>query len=175
MFFFYYFLLAALAFTCCVILFQDFKQRQVSLWLLILFGVICIASVIYLRDLKTLLYNVLFAIVYIGFIWLILKLYLFLKFKKNTPVMNELLGPADIIVMMCLGFTFNLPGLIYFFCFGFVVSLVFHLLYSSFGKNTTHKTVPLAGYLVICYLLSIIILYLVGENYYVDCSFVNYE
>lgn len=168
-------LLAGLALATIVILLQDFKHRLVSLWILLVFGAICVISVLLFRDLETLLYNSIVCLLYFGFTWLGLKLYLYFKYRQNRPIINELLGAADVLLMLFMGITFNPAGLVFFFCFGFIFSLVFYFIYLSVSKKQGNKSIPLAGLLAIFYGLTIIMLYLVKANYYVDCSFVNYE
>lgn len=163
---------AALILSSGIIFFQDFKERQVSLWVLLLFGASTITSVIYFRDLETLLYNGLGTLLYGGFIWLMLKLYLFLKFKKNKAIIDHQLGMADVLVIFFIGFTFNAVGMILFFCFGFVFSLLAFVVYTVFKKNANSQSIPLAGLLVFFYVLSIIILNLIFLNSLFDCSFV---
>lgn len=164
---------AVLLLSSGVILYQDFKERQVSLWVILVFGANAIGSVIYFRDLDTLLYNGLSTILYVGFIWLMLKLYLFLKFKKNKAILNNQLGMADVLVILFIGFSFNIVGLIFFFCYAFVFSLFSFIIYSLVKKNTDSQSIPLAGLLVFFYIIAIIILNLIPFNQLVDCSFVN--
>lgn len=162
---------AVLVLSSAIILYQDFRDREVSLWVLMLFGFNSIFSVYYFRDLETLLYNCLGVAVYAGFIWLMLKLYLFLKFKKNKAVINYQLGMADVLVILAIGLTFNTVGMIFFFCFGFIGSLIGFLVYCVLKKDTDSQSIPLAGLLVFFYVLSIIILNLVSLNLMIDCSF----
>jgi hypothetical protein len=168
-------LLAGLALAIIVILLQDFAHRLVSLWILLVFGAICVMSVLLFRDLETLLYNTIACVFYFGFIWLGLKLYFYLKYRQNNPILNESIGSADVLLMLFIGITFDPAGLIFFFCFGFIFSLIFYFLYLSVFKKQVKQSVPLAGLLGVFYGLTIIILYLVKANYYIDCSFVNYE
>jgi hypothetical protein len=163
---------AVLIISSGIILFQDFKERQVSLWVLLLFGVSTLSSVIYFRDVETLLYNGIGVLLYGGFIWLMLKLYLFLKFKKNKAIIDHQLGMADVLVIFFIGLTFNTIGMIFFFCFGFVLSLITFLVYSTLKKDTDTQSIPLAGLLVFFYVISIIILNLVSLNPMMDCSFI---
>ncbi len=163
---------AVLILSSGVILFQDFKERQVSLLVLLVFGSSTISSVIYFRDLETLLYNGLGTLLYGGFIWLMLKLYLFLKFRKNKAIIDHQLGMADILVIFFIGISFNTIGMIFFFCFGFVFSLLAFLIYSALKKDTDNQSIPLAGLLVFFYVISIIILNLISLNPMVDCSFI---
>lgn len=166
-------LLTGLAVAMGIIVFQDFRYRLVSLWVLLFFGIVCLSSVLIFRGPKALLYNGVSCALYFLFTWLMLKLYLYLKYRKNRPVLNELLGPADVLVMLFMGFTFNAVGLILFFCSGFIFSLVTYFIYVALHKNKANEHIPLAGLLALFYGLTIILLYLVKANFYVDCSFVN--
>jgi hypothetical protein len=163
---------AALIISSGIILFQDFKERQVSLWVLLLFGISTMSSVVYYRDAETLLYNGVGVLLYGGFIWLMLKLYLFLKFKKNKAIIDHQLGMADVLVIFFIGITFNTIGMIFFFCFGFVFSLLTFFIYSALKKDTDTQSIPLAGLLVFFYGISIIILNLISLNPMMDCSFI---
>ena len=131
--------LTVLLISSGIILFQDFKERQVSLWILLLFGVLTISSVVYFRDFETLFYNGVGVLLYGGFIWVMLKLYLFLKFKKNKTILDQQLGLADVFVIFFIGLTFNTIGMIFFFCFGFILSLltfVYNYIFIGFNSES---------------------------------------
>lgn len=166
-------LFTVLILSSVIILYQDFKERLVSLWVILVFGGNVIASVIYFRDLKIILYNGLSIVLYASFIWLTLKLYLYLKFKKNKVIINQQLGSADVLVILFIGLTFNIVGMIFFFSFAFVLSLVSFILFSLIKKNSDSQNIPLAGLLVFFYIVVIIILNLIQFNPLIDCSFVN--
>jgi len=164
---------AVLILSSGIILYQDFKERQVSLWILLIFGINSVFSVLYFRDSQTLLYNSLGTIIYAGFIWLMLKLYMFLKCKKNKAIIDAQLGMADVLIILFMGITFNTIGMIFFFCFGFIFSLLIFLGFSILKKNTDNQSIPLAGLLVFFYVITIIILNLIRSNPFIDCSYVN--
>lgn len=166
-------LLGLLVISSGIILYQDFLRRLVSLWVIVLFATITITSVIYYRDSKTLLVNTIATCLYLGFIWLMLKLYLYLKFKKNKPLLNEQLGSADILIILCIGITFNVIGLVLFFCLSFIGSLILFFVYTLLKKNDKEETIPLAGLLVFFYISAIVILNYMDDTYLIDCSFVN--
>jgi hypothetical protein len=170
--FLFYGFIGILFLSSTIIIFQDFKTRLVSLWVIVVFSLTCILSVLYFRNLLTLLYNFIGALIYMGLIWTILKTYMYLKFKKNTQIMNEYIGLADIFIVLGIGLTFNLVGLIFFFCFGFIFSLLFFLAYTLLANKNKLKTIPLAGLLVLCYIQFILILNLVQHNFLMDCSFI---
>lgn len=155
-----------------VILFQDFRDRLVSLWVIILFAAICIFSVIYFRDAQTLLFNGASALIYLGIVWLALKLYMFFKFRRNEKILDTQIGLADVLLIFCIGLTFNTIGLVFFFCVAFVLSLVSFVLYTLIKKKS-ETTIPLAGLLAFFFTVSVICLNLVESNYLIDCSFVN--
>ncbi len=155
-----------------IILYQDFKERQVSLWVLLVFGLVAISSVLYYRDKEALFYSGIGIFLYGSLIWLILKLYLFLKFKRNKRILDEQLGLADVLVIFFIGLTFNTVSMIFFFSFGFVFSLISFLIYSILKRNNDGQSIPLAGLLVIFYVISIIVLNLIPFNPLIDCSFI---
>lgn len=158
--------------SSAIIIYQDFKDRLVSVWVLSVLALSCISSVIYYRGMTTLLHNAVFTLIYMVFLWLILKLYLFLKHKRNIPIINHQFGLADAIAMFCIGLTFNEIGIVLFFCSGFIFSLFVFLVYVAISKRA-NKSIPLAGLLVFYYLSILIILDALDIGYLIDCSFVN--
>lgn len=168
-----YLLLILLAASSVIILFQDFKQRLVSLWAIILFGAVCITSVVYYRGFNVLFYNLVSIALYFSIIWAFLKLYFYLKFKRNKPILDEQIGMADILIIVFIGLTFNIVGTIFFFCLAFIASLVSFYIYTISRKKQEVLTIPLAGFLVFFYLSGIAVLNFLENNYLIDCSFVT--
>ena len=162
--------LAVLILSSGMIFYQDFKERQVSLWILLVFAAATTTSVIYFKGAESLFYNGLGIILYLGFIWLMLKLYLRVRYKKNVVILNHQMGAADIVVILCIGLTFDTLGMILFFCGGFIFSLLTFSLYALLTKSSDVKNIPLAGLLVFFYLIVIIIVNLIPQNFIV-CSF----
>lgn len=172
MFLFKSILFISVLITSGVIAFQDFKSRLVSLHILILFASFTVLSVLINRDKLTLFYNAVFALMYLFVLWIGIKAYYFFKYKTHIIIVNHLLGLADIIVIFFIALTFNVIGVILFFCSGFVICLILFLLYNSLFKRKT-QSIPLAGFLVIYFIISIIILNLVDTYSLIDNSFVN--
>lgn len=162
---------AVLVLSSAAICYADLKERLVALWLLLVFGINTIASVILFKSPETLMYNVIGTALYMGFTWLVLKGYLYIKHKKNTVILDEQLGKADVLIIFFIGLTFNFPGMILFFCFGFVCSLLVFMVI-PFKNAENVKTIPLAGLLVFFYIAAIIFLNLVPLNL-MECSFVK--
>lgn len=156
-----------------VICIQDFKERFVSLWILLVFGLLAVSSVLYYKNVNTLLINLLGTIIYGSFIWLVLKLYMLLKFKRNRTILNSQLGMADVLIFLFIGLTLNTIGMILFFCFGFLFSLFGFIMYSTLNKNIKTSTIPLAGLLVLFYVITIIVFNFFTINTAIDCSFIS--
>lgn len=173
MFIFSNLLFGLLILSSVIILYQDFSRRLVSLWVIILFAITTITSVVYFRDVQTLLHNGVASVIYLGFIWLMLKLYLYLKFNKNKPLLNESIGLADILIIFLIGISFNAFGLVLFFGVAFILSLLLFLIYTLLKKNDKEQSIPLAGLLVFLYLSAIILLNHLDDKYLIECSFVK--
>ncbi|MBA4241918.1 MAG: hypothetical protein C0448_14425 [Sphingobacteriaceae bacterium] len=156
-----------------VICIQDLKERFVSLWILLVFGFLTVSSVLYYKNVNTLLINLLGTIIYGSFIWLVLKLYMLLKFKRNRTILNSQLGMADVLIFLFIGLTLNTIGMILFFCFGFLFSLFGFIMYSTLNKNIKKSAIPLAGLLVLFYVITIIVFNFFTINTAIDCSFIS--
>lgn len=162
---------AVLVLSSAAICYADLRERLVALWLLLLFGINAIASVVLFKTFETLLYNTIGTVLYMAFTWLLLKGYLYIKHKKNTIILDEQLGKADVLIIFFIGITFNFPGMILFFCFGFVCSLLVYMLI-PFKNAENVRTIPLAGLLVFFYIAGIILLNLIPLDL-IECSFVR--
>lgn len=128
------------------IIFQDFKARQIYLWLILLFIAASVTRFYSLNGLSSLIQNTIFFIVYFLFMFCVLMIYFFLKNKKITWLINTHIGWGDLLLFM-VGVTLS-PGLmIYFFTFTFIIGILCWIIYR--GK---WQTIPLAGLIALCYL-----------------------
>ena len=148
------FLFSILAFIICR---QDLKERLVSLWLLILYFLTCIASVYFLQGAYALLLNGISTLVYFGLIFGVLTLYYFLREKKFNSLIDSRIGLADVILFLAIGLTLETVPLVLFFSATFLISALLGLFW--FGKK--EQTVPLAGILAPAYALYFFILWIV--------------
>lgn len=163
--------LAVLLLSSALIIYSDLRDRQVALWVLLLLGLSTICSVLVSESPATLGTNVLATLLYMGFTGLMLKLYLYAKHRQWMPILDVQLGKADVLVVFFLGLTFNPPGMILFFCFGFTGSLLIFMAY-RFIKSSGEASIPLAALLVFCYLAALIVLNLFPLDF-IACSFVR--
>lgn len=167
-----YFAIFFLVLVSGIIVYQDFKDRLISLWVLLIFGSICISSVLVFRDAGTFIQNAISVSIYLGLIFLVLELYRrFIRREAKSFIKNQI-GIADVLIIFFIGITFSVFGIVFFFCLGFIFSLLSFLIFSLFKKGNKITAVPLAGLLVLFYLTSIFALNLVDTNYLVDCSFI---
>lgn len=169
--FLFYACIGLLLLSSGMIIYADFRERLIALWVLLLFGANAVLSVLFFHGSAALLINLLATLVYLGFIWLSLKAYLYVKHKQSMPILDVQLGKADVIVIFFIGITFNPPGMILFFCAGFVSSLLIFIAY-RFINPRAQASIPLAALLVFCYLAALIVLNLIPLNL-VACSFVK--
>jgi len=135
-------------FTGSVIAFQDFKERLISLWLLIVYSGICVLWIQKQSGWYGLLSNLLTTLLYFSFYILVIKLFYYLKEKKPTAIIDEKIGKADIILFFAIGLTMNIVELIVFSTMAFSLAAVLSLL---IFRNT--KTIPLGGILVLLHMV----------------------
>lgn len=165
-------IISILLFISIIIIIQDFKQRLISLWVLIVYGICLSLSVILFNDFRIWIFNLIGVISYGLLILGCLKAYLYFKFKEHKKIIDDFIGLADVLVFVFIGLTFNVTGLIIFFSFAFSFSLICFYIYSLVGKNVNTNSIPLAGLLIISHIISIIILNLVDYSYFVVSSLV---
>lgn len=122
-----------------LITFQDFKERKVSLWLLIV--VLFLLGFLHLQNSTPLLFLA-NSFVNMGIVFLILfTLYLYTTYKLKQAFLTAF-GLGDLLFFIAIAIAF--PTLTFIVLFTF--SLFFTaLIYFLFSKKLNHQTVPLAG------------------------------
>lgn len=136
-----------------LIAYHDFRYRLVSVWLLIAFSLSIAITVVFHSGFWMLFYNSIGALCYFLLCFLGVFLVYFIKERQLPKIMDEKIGWADVIVCFAIGMSLNIIDLILFFTGSFILAAIIGLVLQQ--KN---KTVPLAGILVIFYLLFICIL-----------------
>ncbi len=132
---------------CSFVIFkQDFKERLISLWVIVLFFVVSITSVYFTQGMYVLLSNAILTLIYFSFCAVVLLLYYFVKEKKLINPLDGKIGLADIFMFLAIGITQDFITLILFFSVSFVISAICGLFLQK-----KHKTVPLAGILVVLF------------------------
>lgn len=123
----------------CVIVYQDIKERTVSLWLLLvtifLIGFLHYQHSVPAQFLPTILLNI--AIVLI----IIFILFLYAKFKLKLTL-QDTFGFGDLLFFIAIAVGFTTTTFVVLFSFSLFFSLILFLVVK---KKLKHKTVPLAG------------------------------
>lgn len=128
-----------LIFALIAIGYQDFKERQVYLSLLIFTGIIM--GFLHLSNSNSTVYlwNTLLNITVILIIYSLLFIYSRWKLKK--PI-SQTFGLGDLLFFIVLAVGFSTGTFLVLFTFSLIFSLLFYL---SIKSNLKVKTVPLAG------------------------------
>jgi hypothetical protein len=134
--------------TSLAIAYQDFKTRMISVWLIVLFGILNLLLYLLSNSWYQLLENGIFCFTYFLFSYLVIHLFYFIKTKRFGKLLDHKIGWGDVLLILLTGICLEPVSLIYFFTFTFLVSIV---IYTFFLK--TNKRIPLAGVLVVCYIV----------------------
>lgn len=131
-----------------IVFIQDRKDREVY-WFM--FPIVALASGILLYNsilpelfYLTLLINLLFITILIGVV------FLYSKFKLKTTITSTF-GLGDGLLFVALAFTFSSISFMVLFVFGLIFSLLIHVI---FKNRSIHRTVPLAGYLSLFFMIT---------------------
>lgn len=132
----------------CLLCYQDFKSREISLWLLICYSLTCIFSAYFLQGGYALLANLMSALLYFGLISGVILLYYFFREKKFSNPVDDKIGLGDLVLFLAIGLTLDTIALVLFFSAIFLISALLGLLWF----NKREQTVPLGGILTIGYI-----------------------
>lgn len=135
-----------LIFTTLIIAWQDFKERLVSLWALLLYLLNIALYTFFSGGWWVLLENGIGALCYFGICFAVLFLYYFLKEKKIPKIVDAKIGKADLLLLLAIGLSLPLVSLILFFTIAFTLSALFAVVVLK-----DKRSVPLAGILALIY------------------------
>ena len=154
-----------------VIVIQDFKQRQIS-WFLIplaLTGFICKALLCREHILTHFLINFLFISVQLIF----LTAYFSIKNKKLFNIIDTYLGLGDVLFFLVLCTVFSPLNFIAFYIISLIITLAAVLIYNFSAAKKTHS-IPLAGAMAAGLILLIAINWFYPQvNFYDDTCILN--
>lgn len=141
--------IVVLILTGIIIFFQDYKSREISVWVLALFLIFSFINYIRINTWQQVLSNGLFTLIYLGLCGLIVAVYFKLKLRKMSSLIliEKYIGYGDLIIIAGLGLVMEPPLFIYFNTIVFSVSVV---MFYIFWKG---KTVPLAGNMAFSYVV----------------------
>lgn len=135
-----------------VLVYQDFKSRLISTWLIILFTVCNVGLYLITHSVYQFIENSIFCGSYFLFCYLILHLYFYLKTKKFQKILDTKIGLGDILIFLAIGICIEPIHLIFFFTGAFILSIIIFFLFLR-SKNY----IPLVGLIIPCYLVYILL------------------
>lgn len=134
-----------------LVFFQDFKNRTIHVGLPIAVFLLSVFINYISSDLKldVIAYNI--AFISINIIGLVL--YFSFKNKKFINPIDRFIGLGDIVFFLAITPLFNLKVFMIFFIFGLLFSLLIHMVFVFFKQK---KTIPLAGYFSLFFIINVI-------------------
>lgn len=130
------------------IVYQDFKSRLISLWLIVIFAVANISQYLLLHSAYQLLENSIFCLVYFLFSFLVIFLFYYIKHKKFEKIIDSKIGWGDIFIFLILGVCIEPVHLIFFFTAAFIISISVYFLFLR-----AKVSIPLAGLIIPIYII----------------------
>lgn len=143
-----------------IILYQDYKDRLVYWFLYPLVGFLAFALHVSETTLITALLNSLINIIFITLI--ILGGYIYSAIVARKKFINTSIGIGDILLFVFLSFTFATSAFITMFVFSLLFSLILHFVLKS---KSSHKNVPLAGYISLFFAIIYFISFFLEPRY----------
>lgn len=131
--------------SSAAIVYQDFRTRLISLWLIVVFGAAAFVQFLVVHSYKELFENGLFCAFYFLFCYLVLMLFYFLKTGKFQRLLDTKIGWGDVWLLLIAGCCLPPVQMPLFFTVTFVITIVFHLLFARGG------TIPLGAFLMVCF------------------------
>lgn len=154
-----------------IIVFQDMKFRAIS-WLLIpALCIVLFGKAIVLNETDGILFNITFNIVFVLIQLLLLTIYISIKNKKMTNIINSYLGIGDILFFVAIGFAFSPLNYILFYVISMVLTMLLFVSYKTVKKNISAE-IPLAGGMAgMMIVLNVVSMIQPQFNYYADTIF----
>lgn len=137
---------------------QDFKSREVSVIFLVVFTVLQLIRGYLIFDLHDLLTNSLSSLFFLTLQFAAVVCYFYIKGKINRNKVNikELIGGADIWMLLALIPAFVWPLYVVFIAVSTLLTLIIFLSYKFLNRNLDQR-VPLAGFYAVCYFIVLIL------------------
>jgi Flp pilus assembly protein protease CpaA len=139
-----------LIFCVCagLISYQDFKSREISVRIILLFIIATTLRVFFSEGEFALLSNFISSTSFLVLWGSAICLYYFVKEKKLSNFMETKLGWADVLILFGIGLSTDLISFIIFISASSVLALLF-----SLPLIKANKTIPLAGIFMIFFIL----------------------
>jgi hypothetical protein len=158
---------AGLIVLLAIVLFQDFRTRQISWYLIPLLLSLFIFKAFFLLSLSEITRNSLFNFIFILLQLLALTAYISFKKKKLTNIINTYIGIGDVLFFIVICLSFSPANFILFYVLSNVIILISFLAYNIITKKSS-KEIPLAGGMA-----GVIILLIIFSHFIPQIAFYN--
>lgn len=139
------FLIIALLFNAIFIFYQDYKERQVHLFALVVF--IVFATVLqWHQHLFIEIYAIEVLANFLLSLLMLIGVYVYFKLIRKKNAVN-MIGLGDLVLFLAYIVSYDTTSFIIHFAIALLVSLLIHLLFQK--KYKKFQTVPLAGYMAL--------------------------
>jgi hypothetical protein len=127
-----------------LISFQDFKERQISWYLIPLTFIAFLVRAMNNGATDGLIQGTLLNVAFIALQLLLLTIYMSIKNKKMVNIVNEYLGLGDVLFFIVLCVAFSPINFIVFYLLSTFITLISFIAYRILSKKATVE-IPLAG------------------------------
>lgn len=153
--------------------FQDFKQREISWFLIPIAFVGFFYAAMYNNAFEVVLKDVVFNLIFIIVQIILLTIYMSVKNKKLVNIVNTYIGIGDILFFAVIAAAFSPFNFIIFYLASTILTLLGFVLISMVKKSA--KEIPLAGSMASVMLILMILNFcLPNLNFYNDDFFISY-
>jgi hypothetical protein len=143
------YVLDALGIICCaVIVYQDFRERKVSAWLLIVLSVALFLQTSLSSSVGTALENTLVNTLFVLFLLVTLTAYFSLRARRFVNIVDTYLGLGDILLLLGISSCFPLFNFVLYFTLSLLLTLG-GILILKLLRISSKAEIPLAGALAI--------------------------
>lgn len=151
-------ILAAIALS--MIAYEDWRSRSVYwFWFPVLAIAGLVMSLIELRGTAPLFRNLLLNLAFLTVQLAVLKVYFFMRNRKNAGIIDKRIGSGDLLFLAAAGFFFSPLNFILFYIGSLLFTIAAWSMYTGF-KKTGPPTMPLAGlqsvFFIACLLISLV-------------------
>ncbi len=150
-----------------IIAYQDFKEKLISLVLVIGLGLLSSIYSIMNVEIELFLENTLLNFAIIGFVSFVLLSYF--KFIKRSSLveLKESFGLGDLLFIFCISLLFSPIYFIVFNVLGFIAGLIYYALNRLLSKSK-NQLIPLAGIMAILLAILHLLNYFVESNLFIN-------
>ena len=153
-------------FSSLVILYQDFKRRQIHLFAIIVLGMSFILFRI--NEFRILLFHSFINFVFLVILFAILRLYFRLR-KGEKKLINRYIGMGDVLIFVAFCFAYSLYNFTLFILAGCITGLLYWVI-QNLVLNKKIIRIPLAGILVLVHLVITLICFKYSYDPMIDLN-----